>query len=75
VLLVNTVFPATVDPASLRIDITTVVYWGERDPVIPITWADRLSESFSDLPYRALPDIGHFVPFEACELTLEMVQS
>jgi pimeloyl-ACP methyl ester carboxylesterase len=50
---------------ALRVRQPTHILWGEADPVMPIAWSDRLPEFFAQWSYRALPDIGHFVPFEA----------
>lgn len=54
-----------VDPAQFRIDIPTVILWGEADPVIPVEWSDRLTEFFPNSTLQTLPGVGHFVPFEA----------
>lgn len=56
---------AKVDPKDFAIDRPTVVRWGDRDPVIPIEWSDRLSEFFPRSTMEPLPGVGHFVPFEA----------
>lgn len=54
----------------------TIVLWGEVDPIIPAVWADRLDETFTHLlGLQILPDIGHFVPFEAPEAIVEAIQT
>jgi len=51
-----------------------VIAWGELDPVIPSAWADRLGETFLDHELSLLSGVGHFVPFEAPERTIETVR-
>jgi pimeloyl-ACP methyl ester carboxylesterase len=45
----------------------TYVLLAELDPVLPAAWFDRLQTFFSDMKVKHLPDVGHFVPFEAPE--------
>ncbi|PLT34125.1 alpha/beta fold hydrolase [Bacillus sp. V5-8f] len=52
---------------------TTKVLWGEKDPVIPVSWSDKLREHFFDVSLKTLPEIGHFVPFEAPDTVIETV--
>ncbi|RFU61617.1 alpha/beta fold hydrolase [Peribacillus glennii] len=59
--------------SSLPIHQTTKVLWGEDDPVIPVSWSDKLGEHFSDVTLETLPGIGHFVPFEAPERVIDAV--
>jgi len=60
---------AATPPASRRIDQPTTVLWGGRDPTFPPAWADNIPAYFPALtaPVRVLPDVGHFLPFEAPE--------
>lgn len=58
---------ATADAADCQVTQPTTVLWGERDPIMRSAFADRLPEFFPDLTLRFLPDVGHFVPFEAPE--------
>jgi pimeloyl-ACP methyl ester carboxylesterase len=60
---------ATADPQALQIAQPVVVLWGERDPVMRAAWSDQL------LSLRLLPDVGHFVPFEAPEEGLEAIRA
>jgi pimeloyl-ACP methyl ester carboxylesterase len=54
----------------------TQVLWGEVDPILPAAWADRLSETFTQLlSVQILAGIGHFVPFEAPEAFVESIRS
>ena len=57
-----------------RIRQPTVIAWGELDPVILAAWADRLGETFLDHELSLLPGIGHFVPIEAPEQTIETIR-
>jgi pimeloyl-ACP methyl ester carboxylesterase len=61
-------------PEDSRIRQPTVIAWGELDPVILAAWADRLGETFLDHELSLLPGIGHFVPIEAPEQTIETIR-
>ena len=56
-----------------RIVQPTSVLWGESDPVIAVSWSDRLGDTFADFTLRTLPGVGHFVPWEAPEDVIETV--
>jgi pimeloyl-ACP methyl ester carboxylesterase len=60
-------------PAAAQIKQPTVVAWGELDPVIPSAWADRLGDTFLHHELSLLPGIGHFVPFEAAQATIQTI--
>jgi pimeloyl-ACP methyl ester carboxylesterase len=47
-------------PAVRRIHVPTCVRWGALDPALPIAWADRLGDSFSDLDFAPFDGAGHF---------------
>lgn len=66
---------ASNDPKTLQIHTPTVVLWGEADPVIPSAWSDRLGEYFTNHTLKLLPGIGHFVPFEAPDEIITVLQS
>jgi pimeloyl-ACP methyl ester carboxylesterase len=66
---------AVSDPEALRITTPTFVLWGESDPVIPSSWSDRLEEFFPNCKLKLLPGIGHFVPFEAPEEIIKVLES
>src|SRR2546427_3818865 len=54
----------------------TMILWGATDPIAPPAWADRLGDTFSHLlGVQFLPDIGHFVPFEAPEAVVEAIRT
>lgn len=38
----------------------TCVRWAMHDPLFPVTWTDRLHETFTALDVGTLPDVGHF---------------
>jgi pimeloyl-ACP methyl ester carboxylesterase len=65
---------AGAQPEDSRIRQPTVIAWGELDPVILAAWADRLGETFLDHELSLLPGIGHFVPIEAPEQTIETIR-
>ena len=57
-----------------RVAAPTRILWGALDPVIKIAWADRLGDYFAAMaPLEILPDVGHFVPFEAPEIALAAI--
>jgi pimeloyl-ACP methyl ester carboxylesterase len=43
-----------------KIAVPARVRWGERDPVLPVAWADRLGDVFADLDFAAFTGAGHF---------------
>jgi pimeloyl-ACP methyl ester carboxylesterase len=43
-----------------RITVPTCVRWGALDPALPIAWADRLGDTFSDLDFAPFEGAGHF---------------
>jgi pimeloyl-ACP methyl ester carboxylesterase len=50
------------------------IFWGALDPVIKVRWADRLGDYFANMaPLEILPDVGHFVPFEAPKIALAAI--
>jgi pimeloyl-ACP methyl ester carboxylesterase len=59
----------TENPTVEPITQPTVVLWGEADPVMPATWADRLGAYFPSSTLEILPGVGHFVPVEAPDET------
>lgn len=42
------------------ISLPTCVRWTEGDRALPVAWADRLPEFFTDLDFASFPDAGHF---------------
>jgi pimeloyl-ACP methyl ester carboxylesterase len=49
---------------SDRIAVPTAVLWGERDPLFPFAWSDRLDDFFVAATLTSLGDAGHFTPLE-----------
>lgn len=54
-----------VDP----ITCPTRVFWGEKDNIAKIEWADNLGDYFSDLKFSPAPNAGHFVHYEQPEMS------
>lgn len=54
----------------------TAVVWGEADPILLSSWADRLEEYFSHLVHvQMLAGVGHFTPFEAPDAFVETINA
>jgi pimeloyl-ACP methyl ester carboxylesterase len=54
----------------------TAVVWGEADPILLSSWADRLEEYFYHLVrVQMLAGIGHFTPFEAPDAIAEAIKA
>ncbi len=51
-------------PPVPPIDAPTCVRWGEHEPFMLIEFADRLSDFFTILDFKPVPDAGHFVHYE-----------
>ena len=69
---------ASASPQTQSAPIThpTAVVWGEADPILVPSWADRLAEFFSQLVrMQLLAGIGHFVPFEAPDAFVEAIRA
>lgn len=47
-------------PQEKIITHKTLVLWGEEDKTVPIRWADRLGEYFSNMEFRSLRRCGHY---------------
>lgn len=47
-------------PSAPKITVPTCIRWGDRDPVLPVRWADRLGEFFADLDFEPSTGLGHF---------------
>lgn len=54
-------------PKMAKIEAPTRVLWGKEDPVLKSAWTQGLEDYFADLQVDVLPDVGHFVHFEAPE--------
>jgi pimeloyl-ACP methyl ester carboxylesterase len=51
----------------------THVLWGDRDPLFPPEWADRLGEYFADVTVHFSPETGHFTPLECADQFAELI--
>lgn len=54
-------------PEMAKIEVPSRFYWGAKDPLIKIEWADRLGDYFSDYSFEPAPEAGHFVHYEKPE--------
>jgi pimeloyl-ACP methyl ester carboxylesterase len=61
-------------PAALTISQPTRILWGSCDPIFPPAWSDKLTDYFPDMALKMLPDVGHFVPFEAPEDVVDAIE-
>lgn len=50
-----------------RLEVPTLVLWGEDDPFLPAAMAERLGEALPMASVALLPGCGHFLPEEAPE--------
>lgn len=48
-----------------RVQVPTLIVWGERDPVLPPSLIATVERDIDDAKVVRLPDVGHFVPEEA----------
>jgi pimeloyl-ACP methyl ester carboxylesterase len=48
-----------------RLQVPTMVLWGEHEPLFPVAWSDRLGEFYADVELEVLDGVGHFAPVEA----------
>jgi pimeloyl-ACP methyl ester carboxylesterase len=60
--------------AGPLITTPTHVLWGDRDPVFPPEWADRLGEYFADVTVHLSPGTGHFTPLECADRFAELIR-
>ena len=49
---------------SMRIEVPTLVIWGERDPALLVGLTRGLEQWIPDLRLEVLPGAGHWVPYE-----------
>lgn len=56
-----------------RLEIPTLVLWGEDDPFLPAELAERLGEALPMAAVALLPGCGHLVTEEASETVLPLV--
>ncbi len=56
-----------------RLDVPTTVVHGEDDPLVPVRNGMRLAQLIPGARYVEFPGVGHLVPFEAPERTVDAV--
>ncbi len=56
-----------------RIDVPTLLIWGERDPVFIRATTENFTEWVPDLRVERIPEAGHFVQSEAPEKVNELL--
>lgn len=61
-------------PAQPKIDVPCRFLWGKRDPLVPIEWADKLGDYFSNYSID-FADAGHFVAFEKPDQSAREIKS
>jgi pimeloyl-ACP methyl ester carboxylesterase len=49
---------------AMRIEVPTMVIWGERDPALLLGLTRGLEEWIPDMRLEVLPGAGHWVPYE-----------
>ncbi len=52
---------------DLTISTPTLILWGDRDPILPFAWSDRLGEFFPNHTLKKIEGCGHFMHREAPE--------
>ena len=56
-----------------KIHAPTLVLWAENDPILPVTWSDKLGDFFPNLTLRQVPQAGHWLMREKPELVNEAI--
>ena len=56
-----------VEPALRRLEVPTLVLWGEEDPYLPAELAERLGEALPMATVALLPGCSHLLPEDAAE--------
>jgi pimeloyl-ACP methyl ester carboxylesterase len=56
-----------------RLDVPTLLVWGEDDPYIPLEVADRLAEVLPHATEVLLPGCSHFLPEDAPDTVADLV--
>jgi pimeloyl-ACP methyl ester carboxylesterase len=75
---VSTLKALTVDEGMVRaelerIDVPTLVVWGDQDRIIPRRLVDGLMELHAAWEFRTVGGIGHLLPLEAPQMYVELV--
>lgn len=77
---VSAVTALTVDESTVRgeldrIQVPTLVLWGERDRALPRSLVEDLRQARPTWTFRDVPGIGHLLPWEAPTTYLDLVQA
>ncbi len=56
-----------------RLDVPTLLVWGEDDPYIPVEVADRLAEMLAHATEVLLPGCSHFLPEDAPDTLADLL--
>jgi pimeloyl-ACP methyl ester carboxylesterase len=46
---------------DLKVDVPTMVLWGDGDQILPYAWSDKLPEFFTHLTLKKMEGLGHFM--------------
>jgi pimeloyl-ACP methyl ester carboxylesterase len=52
---------------DLRVDVPTLLLWGEQDDALDVSLTERLGRWVPDLRVERLPEASHWVQFDAPE--------
>lgn len=57
--------PARPERELRRVEVPTLIVWGERDPALPPSLIESIERDIDECTVVRLPGVGHFVPEEA----------
>jgi pimeloyl-ACP methyl ester carboxylesterase len=66
---------SAMDRLYLASGVPTLIVWGDRDRIIPVTHAHRAHEAIPNSRLAVIPGAGHFVPIEAPGAFLRVLES
>ena len=52
---------------NVKIDLPTLILWGDSDPIIKFEWSDNLDQSFTNYKLKKIEGAGHFMHREMPE--------
>lgn len=58
-----------------RLAVPTTILHGDEDPLIPVVNAMRMCQLIPGARYRELTGVGHLIPYEAPEATVEAIRA
>lgn len=47
-------------PVQPPISLPACVRWGDSDPLFPLSWTDKLGDTFANLDFAPFPGVGHY---------------